>query len=78
MSHGKIVAASLIVAGILFSSFAAAQLVKGRKVEVVATSYDNLHVPCVLNRHFALSWPAKPFGTDVLPHPLEIDLCGGR
>ena len=74
MSRGRIVTASLVAAGILFFSFAAAQLAKVPKVEFTAAGSDQSAVHCLWDRHFVLALPTRRPGSAW--HPLDIDLCG--
>jgi hypothetical protein len=74
MSRGRIVTASLVAAGIMFSSFAAAQLTKAPKVEFAAPSVDQSAAHCLLDHHFVLALPTRRPGSTW--HRLDIDLCG--
>ena len=65
---------SLVAAGIMFSSFAAAQLAKAPKVELTAAGKDQTVAQCGLDRHFAQALPARRPGSAW--HRLDIDLCG--
>ena len=63
MTRGTIATAGMVAAGIMFSSFAAAQLAKAPKVEFTAAGKDQSATHCLLDRHFVLALPAGSVAT---------------